>query len=239
MPDKFTALTPDLHAYLVGHTPGSSDPLLVRLAAETAELGEIAIMQTAPEQAALLALLCAAIGARRAIELGTFTGYSAIAIARALGDGGTLVACDVSEEWTAVARRYFAEAGVDDRIDLRIAPALETLAELAGQELFDFAFIDADKPSYPAYWEAVVGLVRPGGLIVVDNVLYGGEVVGERHEREPGAMRPWAAGPDRSESLDGILRTNELIAADERVESVMLGVADGITIARRREEGEG
>jgi caffeoyl-CoA O-methyltransferase len=239
MPDKFTALTPELHAYLVDHSPAAGDPILTRLAAETAELGDIAIMQSAPEQVALLGLLCRSIGARRAIELGTFTGYSAIAIARALGAGGELVACDVSEEWTGIARRYFAEAGVEDRIDLRIAPALETLAELAGGEPFDFAFIDADKTSYPAYWEEVVGLLRPGGLAVVDNVLYGGEVVAERGEAEPGAMRPWATGSDRSESLDAILRTNELIAGDTRVESVMLGVADGITIARKREEGEG
>jgi caffeoyl-CoA O-methyltransferase len=233
MPDKFTALTPELHAYLIAHSPTAADPLLERLAAETAELGDIAVMQTAPEQAALLQLLCGAIGARRAIELGTFTGYSAIAIARGLGPDGKLIACDVSEEWTAIARRYFAEAGLEERIELRIAPALETLGALTAGEPFDFAFIDADKPSYPAYWEAVVELVRPDGLILVDNVLYGGEVVEERRPAEPGAMRPWAIGSDRSESLDGILKTNELIAADSRVESVMLGVADGITIARR------
>jgi caffeoyl-CoA O-methyltransferase len=234
MPEKFTALTPELHAYLVDHSPAAADPLLARLAEETAELGEIAIMQAAPEQAALMGLLCGAIGARRALEVGTFTGYSAIAIARALGEAGKLVACDVSAEWTGIARRYFAEAGLEDRIELRIAPALETLAELAGGEPFDFAFIDADKVSYPSYWEAVVGLLRPGGLAVVDNVLYGGEVVEARPPGAPGAMRPWATGSDRSESLDAILRTNELIAADERVESVMIGVADGITIARKR-----
>jgi caffeoyl-CoA O-methyltransferase len=234
MPDKFTVLTPELYAYLVDHTPPAGDPLLARLAAETAALGDIAVMQTAPEQAALMALLCGAIGARRAIELGTFTGYSAIAIARALGEGGTLIACDVSEEWTGIARRYFAEAGVEDRIELRIAPALETLGELAGGEPFDFAFIDADKVSYPDYWEAVVGLLRPGGIAVVDNVLYGGEVVEALPAGDPGAMRRWVAQADRSESLAGIVLTNELIVADRRVESVMLGVSDGITIARKR-----
>jgi predicted O-methyltransferase YrrM len=220
MPDKFTALTPELHSYLIEHSPAAADPLMERLAAETAELGDIAVMQSAPEQAAFLQLLCGAIGARRAIELGTFTGYSAIAIARGLAPGGRLVACDVSEEWTGIARRYFAEAGLDERIDLRIAPALETLAELRDGEPFEFAFIDADKPSYPDYWEAVVELMRPDGLIVVDNVLFSGEVVGD-------------GSSERGESLEGILRTNELIRTDARVESVMLGVADGVTIARR------
>jgi caffeoyl-CoA O-methyltransferase len=225
MPDKFTALTPELHAYLVAHSPLASDPVLERLAQETDELGDIAVMQSAPEQVALLALLCGAIGARRALELGTFTGYSAIAIARALGEEGTLVACDVSEEWTGIARRYFEEAGVADRIDLRIAPALETLAELRGGEPFDFAFIDADKASYPEYWEAVVELIRANGLVVIDNVLSSGAVVLDPAEQ--------AASP-RAESIAAIVRTNELVTADERVESVMLGVADGITIARRR-----
>jgi caffeoyl-CoA O-methyltransferase len=237
MPDKFTALTPELHRYLVEHTPGAADPDLRRLAAETEALGEIAVMQSAPEQAALMALLCRAIGASRALEVGTFTGYTAIAVARALGAEGQLVACDVSEEWSAIARRHFAAAGVEERIDLRIAPALETLAALRDGEPFDFAFIDADKPSYPEYWEVVVELVRPGGLIVVDNVLYGGEVIASRPAADPGPMRPHDRR-DRADSLAGILATNELVRRDERVESVMLGVADGITIARRRADRE-
>ncbi len=133
------------------------------------------------------------------------------------------MACDVSDEWTAIARRYWEEAGVAERIDLRIAPALETLAELRGGEPFDFAFIDADKTSYPDYWEASVELLRPGGIAVVDNVLYGGDVAA-------GRLRDGT----NEESLGAILRTNDRIAADERVESVMLGVADGITIARKR-----
>ena len=237
MPDKFTALTPELHRYLVDHTPGTADPQLRRLAEETAALGDIAVMQSAPEQSALMALLARAIGARRALEVGTFTGYTAIAVARALGPDGVLVACDVSEEWTAIARRHFAEADLKQRIDLRIAPALETLEALRGGELFDFAFIDADKPSYPEYWEAVVELVRPGGLIVIDNVLYGGEVVEPRPDDDPGEMRPSDRGPQRRDSLEGIVTTNELVRQDERVESVMLGVADGITIALRLEVG--
>ena len=235
MPDKFTALTPELHSYLVAHS-GPPDELLERLAAETeAAAGDRAVMQIAPEQGALMALLCRAIGARRALELGTFTGYSAICIARALPADCLLVTCDVSEEWTGLARRYFDEAGLSDRIDLRLGPALETLTGLAGGEPFDFAFIDADKKSYPDYWEAVVELLRPGGIAVVDNVLYDGEVVEPRGDgdRRP-SVRPWAGSPERDASLEAILRTNELIAADERVESVMLGVADGITIALRR-----
>jgi predicted O-methyltransferase YrrM len=235
VPDKFTALTPELHSYLVAHS-GPPDELLERLAADTEEAaGGRAVMQIAPEQGALMALLCRAIAARRALELGTFTGYSAICIARALPADGLLVTCDVSEEWTRLARRYFEEAGLADRIELRLGPALETLAGLRGGEPFDFAFIDADKTSYPDYWEAVVELLRPGGIAVVDNVLYDGEVVEPRvdGDRRP-SVRPWARTPERGPSLEAILRTNELIAADDRVESVMLGVADGITIALRR-----
>jgi caffeoyl-CoA O-methyltransferase len=218
VPDKFTALTPALHDYLVEHS-GPPGELLQRLAAETESETDRAIMQIAPEQGALMALLAKAIGARRALELGTFTGYSAICVARTLPDDGKLVTCDVSEEWTAIARRYWEEAGLADRIDLRLGPALDTLGDLAGGEPFDFAFIDADKTSYPDYWEAVVELVRPGGLILVDNVLYGGEVAGES---------------ERSPSLEAILRTNEMIQADDRVGSVMVGIADGLTIALRR-----
>jgi caffeoyl-CoA O-methyltransferase len=235
VPDKFTALTPELHAYLVAHS-GPPDELLDRLAAETeAAAGARAVMQIAPEQGALMALLCRAIGARRALEIGTFTGYSAISIARALPADGLLLTCDVSEDWTSIARRFFDEAGLGERIDLRIGPALETLGELAGGEPFDFAFIDADKVSYPDYWEAVVELLRPRGIAVVDNVLYDGEVVDRRDDGDEGtSVRPWMGAPERAPSLAAILRTNEIIAADERVDSVMLGVADGITIALRR-----
>ena len=148
MPDKFTALTPALHDYLVAHS-GPPDELLERLAAETESATDRAIMQIAPEQGALMGLLCRAIGARRALELGTFTGYSAICVARALPADGTLIACDVSEEWTDIARRYWDEAGLADRIELRLGPASDTLAALEGSEPFDFAFIDADKTGYP------------------------------------------------------------------------------------------
>jgi caffeoyl-CoA O-methyltransferase len=217
---KFTALTDELHSYAVEHG-AREDDLLRRLREETDEAaGEMAVMQIAPDQGALMGLLARAIGARRALELGTFTGYSAICIARALPDDGTLVACDVSEEWTAIARRYFEEAGLAERIDLRIAPAAETLAALPGDEPFDFAFIDADKEGYPSYWEECVRLVRPGGLILVDNVLAAGRVLADPAERPP--------------QVDAIMAVNETIAADERVDVAMTTVADGLTIALRR-----
>ena len=222
MPDKFTAMTAELHRYVVDHT--REDEVLARLRAETETATDMAIMQIAPDQGALMALLARAIGARRALELGTFTGYSSICIARALPEDGRLVTCDVSEEWTGIALRYFVEAGVAERIDLRLGPALETLAELseAGAEPFDFAFIDADKPNYPAYWEAVLDLLRPGGLVLVDNVFAGGSIVGE------------GDGGFTHASLDTIRELNDRIAADARVESAMVGIADGITIALKR-----
>src|SRR5947207_9659469 len=155
-------MTPELHAYVVERS--REDGVLARLRAETEEATDVPQMQIAPDQGAFMGLLAKAIGARRALELGTFTGYSAICVAREMPPDGILVTCDVSEEWTGIARRYWEEAGIDGRIDLRLGPALDTLAELAdaGGEPFDLAFIDADKPSYPAYWEAVLELVRPG-----------------------------------------------------------------------------
>jgi caffeoyl-CoA O-methyltransferase len=221
VPDKFLALTPELYAYVVAHS--GEDPLLARLREETEEsLPGRAEMQIAPDQGALITVLVRALGAKRALELGTFTGYSAICIARGLSADGSLLTCDVSEEWTAVARRYWAEAGVADRIELRLAPALETLADLPEEEPFDFAFIDADKRNYPGYWEAATRLVRPGGLVMVDNVLHGGEVVADE------------IADRRRESDAAIRRTNEMITTDERFDSVMLAVADGITFALRR-----
>jgi caffeoyl-CoA O-methyltransferase len=220
---KYTALDDETYGYLVDYG-ARQDDLLRELAAETAELGDFpAIMQVAPDQGALMTLLCRAIGARRALELGTFTGYSAICIARGLAEDGELITCDVNDEWAVIARRYFERAGLAERIDLRIGPALETLAQLPADEPFDFAFIDADKPNYPRYWEEVVRLLRPGGLAMVDNVLFGGSVVtGE-------------VGEGRSaDSPDAIRRTNELIAADERVDIAMLGIADGVTLALKR-----
>jgi caffeoyl-CoA O-methyltransferase len=194
------------------------DPLLRGLAEETAKTtGRSARMQIAPEEGRLLTLLAQLVGARSVVEVGTFTGYSSICLARGMAPGGHLLACDVSEEWTAVARRYWERAGVADAIELRLGPALETLKALPADPTVDLAFIDADKTGYVGYWEELVLRVRPGGLLVVDNVFYGGEVV----EEEP--------------SADGaaIQRFNAHAAADDRVELLMLPIADGVTIARR------
>jgi caffeoyl-CoA O-methyltransferase len=217
MPDKFISMTPELNRYVLEHG-ARDDELLERLSAETEGLGEIAIMQTAPEQAALITLLVRAMGARKALELGTFTGYGAIAIARGLPDDGLLVTCDVSEEWTAIARRYIREAGLEDRVDIRLGPGLDTLRAIPEDGSFDFAFIDADKPGYGDYYEEVLRLLRPGGLAMLDNVLFSGAVL----DPEPGSS---------AEALDQVNRT---IAADERVDIAMLGFADGVTLVRKR-----
>jgi caffeoyl-CoA O-methyltransferase len=214
---KFTPLDAALYEYLVAHR-SPDDEVVRELREETARLGSHAVMQIAPDQATFLRILVAAIGARRAIEVGTFTGFSALAIARGLATGGRLLCLDVSEEWTRVARRAWARAGVQDRIELRIGPAAEALRALPDEPTFDFAFIDADKKGYPVYWEEIVRRLRPGGLIAADNVLWEGEVV-----------RPEEQGED----VVAIRRFNDLVRADSRVESVMLALADGLTLARK------
>ena len=213
---QYTPIDVALHAYLSSHrTP--DDPLLRELQAETRRLtGERAVMQIAPEEGTLLGVLVAATGARRVVEVGSFTGYSALCMARALPSGGRLLACDVSEAYTAVARRYWAKAGVADRIELVLGPALETLRAQPDEICFDFVFIDADKANYLAYYEEILRRLRPGGLIAIDNVLWSGQVLRES---------------DQSEDTVAIRALNEHIAADRRVRSVMIGVADGITLA--------
>jgi caffeoyl-CoA O-methyltransferase len=191
--------------------------VLRRLREETASL-PMAQMQISPEQGAFMAMLVRLIGARRCREVGTFTGYSSTAVALALPDDGRLVCCDVSVEWTDIARRYWADAGVADKIDLRLAPAVETLEGL-DEGSFDFAFIDADKPSYDAYYERALRLVRRGGLIAIDNVLWSGRVIDES---------------DESEQTLVIRRLNDKIATDERVDQVLLPIGDGLTLARVR-----
>jgi caffeoyl-CoA O-methyltransferase len=218
MHDKFTRLTPAIYEYLVAHNP-AADAVLRDLAAETAALGPVSRMQIAVEQGALLTLLARLIGARRAVEIGTFTGYGAISIARGLAPDGRLLCCDLSEEWTAIARRYFTRAGLADRIDLRIGPALETIGALPDRPELDLVFIDADKTNHRNYYETLLPRVRPNGVIVVDNVLWGG------HAADPS---------DTSEDTVAIRALNDLLARDARVETVMLPVADGITIARKR-----
>ena len=219
MADIYVDMTEALCGYVVEHSEGR-DELLARLAEESdREAGDLAQMRTAEEQAALLGLLARAIGARRALELGTFTGYGSISIARALPPDGKLVTCDVSEQWTEIARRYWEEAGLGERIELRLGPALETLRALPADEPFDFAYIDADKVGYPDYYEECVRLLRPGGLIGLDNVLYSGHVADD------------GVDPERRDSLEAIMRTNDRVVADERVTSVMVGIRDGLTLA--------
>ena len=192
-------------------------PALARLREETAGM-PMAQMQIAPEQGAFMAMLVQLIGARRILEIGTFTGYSSTAMALALPADGRILCCDVSREWTDVAQRAWTEAGVRDRVELRLAPATQTLAELDNGS-FDLAFIDADKTGYDAYYEGCLRVVRPGGLILIDNTLQDGRVAD-------------ASADD--ENVRAIRALNDRIADDERVDSVLLPLADGLTMARVR-----
>ncbi|MCX8073822.1 MAG: class I SAM-dependent methyltransferase [Candidatus Binatia bacterium] len=217
--DKFTSLNSELYRYLLDHC-SPRPPILDELAAETAErLGPLALMQISPEQGAFMSLLVRLMGVRSALEIGTFTGYSALCVAMALPEDGRLLCCDLNEEWTAMARRYWDKAGVGHKIQLRLGPALETLRQLPEQELFDFAFVDADKASYPAYFEEVLRRLRSNGVIVFDNVLWMGAVA------DPSVTDPETVA---------LRELNAALAKDPRVEVVMLPVADGITLARKR-----
>jgi caffeoyl-CoA O-methyltransferase len=216
-PPKSLHLGADLHEYIVAHgTP--PDAIQRELIEETRRLGGISLMQIAPEQGAFMTLLARAIGARRAIEVGTFTGYSTLCIARGLPEDGQVIACDVSRDWTSIAQRHWEKAGVAGRIDLRIGPAAHTLRTLPAEPVFDLAFIDADKPSYPVYFELILDRLRPGGLILVDNVLWMGQVV------NPAATDPQTAA---------IRAFNDAVARDPRVDCAMLPIADGLTLLRK------
>jgi len=221
MTNRSISLTDSLYDYLLSVSLREAD-LLRRLREETAADPQ-ARMQIAPEQGQFMALLTRLMGARRCLEVGVFTGYSSLAIALALPDDGRIVACDVSEEWTSVARRYWAAAGVEHKIDLRLAPALDTLERLltAGEAgTYDFAFLDADKENYLRYFEMLLELVRPGGLIVADNTLWSGRV----------------ADPANTEATTVTLRRfNEHLHRDERVDLSLVPVGDGLTLARKRE----
>jgi caffeoyl-CoA O-methyltransferase len=219
MASKSPWLSDELHAYIVGHgTP--PDDIQQRLIDETAALGGVSKMQIAPEQGAFMTLLCRVSAARKVIEVGTFTGYSALALARGLPDDGRLLCCDVSEEWTAIARRYWKEAGIDNKIELRIAPALDTLRSLPADAEFDLAFIDADKENYLAYAEEIVPRLRQGGLLLVDNTLWSGEVAD--------------ATIVDDDNLLAIRAFNDAFAADPRLDVVVLPISDGLTLARKR-----
>jgi caffeoyl-CoA O-methyltransferase len=215
---KSVQLTAALHDYLVAHgTP--PDEIQRALIEETQALGGLSIMQIAPEQGAFMEVFARIIGAQNAIEIGTFTGYSALCVARGLPDDGKLICCDISEEWTAIGRRYWEKAGVAQKIDLRIAPALETLATLPQQPDFDLAFIDADKAAYVDYFEALLPLIRSGGVILVDNVLWMGAVIDTNaNDADTIAIRNF----------------NDRVAEDSRVDCVMLPIADGLTVLRKR-----
>ncbi|GAA2063095.1 class I SAM-dependent methyltransferase [Streptomyces albiaxialis] len=215
------AVTEELLAY-VEDVSSPEDEVLTALRTLTAELPGGTSMQVPPTEARFLALLVQLTGAARVLEVGTFTGYSTLAMARALPAGGRLITCDISEKWTDIGAEHWERAGVADRIERRTGDARETLAELRsteGENSFDLVFVDADKTGYPAYYEAAVGLVRPGGLVVLDNTLFFGRVVD-----------PEADDPDTR----AIREVNRLVRGDERVEICVLPLADGLTLARKK-----
>ncbi len=211
-------LPPEIAGYIAERTPRPDD-VLSRLQARTQELGRAAGMQIGADQGALLTLLTRLVGARRAVEIGTFTGFSSICIARGLVPGGRLLCCDVNESYTAIAREAWSEAGLTDVIELRIAPALETLRALPADPVIDLVFIDADKGGYASYFDELVPRVRPNGLLLADNTLWSGRVIDD------------AATDDDTMAIKAF---NDKVAADDRVESYLLPVGDGVTLMRRR-----
>ena len=209
----------DVRDYAVGHGTWRPTEVIEWLREQTAALGDASGMQIGDDQGQLLTMLTRLVGTRRAVEVGTFTGYSSLCIARGLADGGSLLCCDVSEEWTAIARQAWQRGGLADRIELKLAPALETLQALPAGADIDLVFIDADKTGYAAYWDELVPRVRPGGVLLADNVLWSGDIVdAARTDRNTLALREF----------------NDKVARDDRVEVVMLPAFDGLTIARKR-----
>ncbi len=218
MSPRSIGLSPRLNEYVRRHT-SSPDDVQADLIERTTGLGRVAGMQISPEQGELLTLLTELVDPDLVVEIGTFTGYSALAIARGLGSGGRLICCDVSEEWTAIARRAWAAAGVDDRIELRLGPGLDTLRALPAGQQVDLAFVDAEKSEYVDYYEALVERLAPRGLIAVDNTLWGGSVVDT---------------DDDSGQTEAIRRFNAHVAADDRTRQVIVPIGDGLTLIRRR-----
>ncbi|MEU6891999.1 O-methyltransferase [Streptomyces sp. NPDC046557] len=213
-----TKITDELYQYVLDHNP-PLDAVQHGLVTTTYEkFPDVAGMQSAQEQGPLLAFLVRLTGARRIVEIGTFTGFSTLSMAQALPADGALIACDISEEWTEYGRQAWEEAGVADRIDLRIAPALETLRAMPGEPHIDMAYIDADKENQIAYWEELVPRMRPGGLIVSDNTLFHGRVLDEAATGAAAAIRAF----------------NDHVLADDRMESVLLAISDGLTLSRKR-----
>jgi predicted O-methyltransferase YrrM len=221
MSNRTLSLDDRLYQYLLAHSL-REPPALAALRAETASHPKVN-MQIAPEQGQFMQMLVRMLGARRAIEVGVFTGYSSLAVMLAMPSDGRLLACDISEEYTSIARRHWRAAGVDDRIELVIAPAKATLdARLAAGQSgqYDFAFIDADKSGYLSYYERLMQLVRPGGLIVVDNTLWSGDVA-DPANRDPDTV--------------ALREFNDVLLVDKRIELSLLPLGDGLTLARRRE----
>jgi predicted O-methyltransferase YrrM len=218
MSNKTVPMTDALYEYVLENWLREPE-LLARLRRETAAMPN-ANMQISPDQGQLMRLLARVLGVRRYLEVGVFTGYSSLSVALGMPDDGRIVACDVSEEFTSVARRYWNEAGVAGRIDLRLAPGVDTLDALLGEGAeFDMAFIDADKPNYPHYYERCLQLVRPGGLILIDNVLWDGKV---------------ADSSVQDESTNAMCEFNRKLAEDKRVDIALIPIADGLTCVTRR-----
>src|SRR5918996_4208189 len=209
-----TQVTQELADYLARHA--RQDEVLARVERETAQLPN-AMMATTPDEAALLTMLARLVGARRALEIGTFTGYGAISIARGLADGGTLTCLEVSEEYASIARANVEDAGLSDRVEIRVGPADEALRAMPEEPTFDYVFVDADKKGYPTYYNLAVPRLVPGGLLLLDNVFLGGDVVSPHDER--------------TRTMNAL---NDRVTADERVDSVMIFVADGLTLVRKR-----
>jgi caffeoyl-CoA O-methyltransferase len=211
-------VTDEVRDYAAAHSSWPPGEVVRRLRATTQALGDVAGMQIEDDQGQLLTMMARLVGARRAVEVGTFTGYSALCIARGLVPGGSLLCCDVSAEWTAIGVKAWQEADLADRIELRIAPALKTLQALSPHAVIDLVFIDADKTGYADYWDELVPRMRPGGVLLVDNVLWSGRVA------------------DRSDIDDDTVALrafNDKVASDDRVEVVVLTAFDGLTIARK------
>jgi caffeoyl-CoA O-methyltransferase len=211
-------VTDEVRDYAAARGSWAPDDVVERLRSRTAALGGVAGMQIGDDQGQLLTMMARLVGARRAVEVGTFTGYSSLCIARGLAEGGSLLCCDINAEWTAIGVQAWREAGLGDRIELRIAPALQTLRALPREPVIDLVFIDADKTGYAQYWEELVPRVRSGGVLLADNVLWSGRVVDQNEtDDDTGALRLF----------------NDLVSRDERVEVVLLTAFDGLTIARR------
>ncbi len=220
-------LTADMTDYVVSRSRRADDVLL-DLASETASLGGVAGMQISHEQGAFLEVIAAAVGARSAVEIGTFTGYSSICLTRGMGPDACLLCCDQSEEWTDIARRYWKRAGVSDQISLRLGPAADTIESLPAEPTFDLAFVDADKTGYAHYVDLLHPRMRPNGLILVDNTLWSGEVLPPRSDS--GAQRPEDHDPTSPDTL-ALRQFNDAMASDERFVTMLLPFADGLTMS--------